>query len=174
MESLWSKGRKQEADIIDGVCLLHGVLALRNAGILYKPYERLLSRSAQFLQVGPGKAVKAYQLCTDAYSDSPKAHKLLRILIFTMVCCIPFAVSCLLHIDTKQSMQEGICGHQQLSALDTRRRNLQEKHRASNISHRAAAQSRVERALSGISHNHKLTIQQVWMHPALCCCNPAF
>ena len=58
-------------------------------------------------------------------------------------------------------MQEGICGHHQLSALDTRRRNLQEKHRASNMSHTAAAHSREERALSNTSHNHKLTIQQV-------------
>ncbi|DBA77471.1 TPA: hypothetical protein ACH3X1_009295 [Trebouxia sp. C0004] len=106
VESLWSKGRKQEADITDGVCLLHGVLELRSAGILYKPYERFLSRLAQLLQ-------------------------------------------------------EGVCGHQQLSALDSRRRNLQEKHRSSNISHRAAAQSRVELVLSGTSHNHKLTIQQV-------------
>lgn len=69
VESLWSKGRKQETDIMDGVCLLHGVLAIRNAGILYKPHEQLLNRAAQFVQVGPGKAVKAYKLCTDAYSD---------------------------------------------------------------------------------------------------------
>lgn len=58
-------------------------------------------------------------------------------------------------------MQEGICGQQKVSALDTRRRNLQEKHRASNFSHRAAADGRVEQALSGTSHSHKLTIQQV-------------
>ena len=102
VESLWSKGRKQGSDIMDGVCLLHGVLALRNAGILYKSYEGLLNRAAQFLQVGPGKAVKAYKLCTHACSDSRKADKLLRILIFTMFCCILFAGSCLLHIDTKQ------------------------------------------------------------------------
>ena len=54
---------------MDGVCLLHGILALRNAGILYKPHEQLLNRAAQFVQVGPGKAMKAYKLCTDAYSD---------------------------------------------------------------------------------------------------------
>jgi hypothetical protein len=58
-------------------------------------------------------------------------------------------------------MQEGICGQQKVSALDTRRRNLQEKLRASNISHIDAAQSGVEQALSGTSHSHKLTIQQV-------------
>jgi len=69
VESVWRKGRKQEADIMDGVCLLHGVLALRNAGILYKPHERLLNQAAQFVQVGPGKAVNAYKLCTDADSD---------------------------------------------------------------------------------------------------------
>ena len=69
VESLWRKGRKQEADIMDGVCLLHGVLALRDAGILYKPHEQLLNRAAQCVQVGPGKAMKAYKLCTDAYSD---------------------------------------------------------------------------------------------------------
>lgn len=69
MESLWSKGRKQASDIMDGVCLVDGVLALRNAGILYKPHERLLKRAAQFMKVGPGNAVKAYKLCTDAFSD---------------------------------------------------------------------------------------------------------
>lgn len=58
-------------------------------------------------------------------------------------------------------MQEAICGQQKVSALDTRRRNLQEKLRASNISHIDAAQSGVEQALSGTSHSHKLTIQQV-------------
>ncbi|DBA68218.1 TPA: hypothetical protein ACH3X2_013835 [Trebouxia sp. C0005] len=106
VERSWSKGGKQEADIMDSVCLLHSVLSLRNAGILYKPYERILHRAAQLLQ-------------------------------------------------------EGICGHQQLSALDTRRRTLQEKHRASNISPRTAAQSQVEQASSGTSHSHELTIQQV-------------
>jgi len=82
--SLWSKGRKQETDIMDVVCLLHGVLELRNAGIRYKPYERLLSRLAQFLQVGPGKAVKAYKQCIVAYTDWRTAYKLLRILRCTM------------------------------------------------------------------------------------------
>lgn len=79
----------------------------------------------------------------------------------TMVCCISIVGSCMLHFDMKQSVQEGICGHQQLSALDTRRRTLQEKHRASNISPRTAAQSQVEQASSGTSHSHELTIQQV-------------
>lgn len=69
VERSWSKGGKQEADIMDSVCLLHSVLSLRNAGILYKPYERILHRAAQLLQVRPGKAMKVYKKCTDAYSD---------------------------------------------------------------------------------------------------------